>query len=512
MIDNLNPLLLCPGRVLMLCLCLLTTGCGGDDNSSTDEPSVSMLDHALRAEIVHHQLTGDPSKGRELPSIEDPKVQLGMQLFYSKALSGDMDTACVTCHHPVLGGGDALSLSVGVDAENPDILGIGRRHSASGEHYDGGPTVPRNAPTTFNLALWDKVLFHDGRVESLGGTAGKSGADGQGIRTPDVPFGEADPEAGANLSTAQARFPVTSPEEMKDFGWFHNLSNQEVRQYLQERLGDYGLPPGGPLAVNSWPALFAEVYGTASGAVEGVITFANIVDAIATYENSQVFVNTPWKAYVEGDEDALTDAQKRGALLFYRPVEAGGANCASCHSGDFFTDERFHNTAMLQVGRGKGDGENGSEDFGRYRETRQERDRYAFRTPSLINVTVTGPWGHAGAYTSLEGIVRQQLDPETAFYHYDWHQLDPAVQTDDAQTNTQRALDHWLAQVETGESQLQPVTLSDAQVDDLVAFMHALTDPCVLDRACLAPWIPDGYTQSPDDLRLDGMDESGNYW
>lgn len=510
MIDFLNPLFLRPGRALILCLCLLVAGCGGDD-SSTPTAESTTLDHALRAEIERHQLTGDPSHGRELPSINEPKAQLGMQLFYSQALSGDMDTACVTCHHPMLGGGDALSLPVGVDAEDPLILGTGRRHSAAGEHYDGGPTVPRNAPTTFNLALWDKVLFHDGRVESLGGTAGKNGADGLGIRTPDVPFGEADPEAGANLSTAQARFPVTSPEEMKDFGWFHNLSNQEVRHYLQERLGDYGLPPGGPLAVNHWPALFAEVYGTGAPAEE-VVTFAHIVDAIATYENSQVFVDTPWKAYVEGDKSALTEAQKRGALLFYRPVEEGGANCANCHSGDFFTDEGFHNTAMLQVGRGKGDGDTGTEDFGRYRETQRESDRYAFRTPSLINVAVTGPWGHAGAYTSLEGIIRQQLDPETAFYHYDWTQLDPAVQTDYAQDNTQRALDHWLAQLEAGDSRLQPVALSDTQVDDLVAFMHALTDPCVLDRDCLSPWIPDEYTESPDDLRLDGMDEYGNYW
>ncbi|HEY7886325.1 MAG TPA: cytochrome c peroxidase [Cellvibrionaceae bacterium] len=512
MINNLNLLTMRPAGALTFCICLLVAGCGGDSNQPSDGQPRSTLDHALRAEIELHQLTGDPSLGRNLPSIEDPKAQLGMQLFYTKALSGDLDTACVTCHHPMLGGGDALSLSIGVDAESPDILGMGRVHSTSGEHYDGGPSVPRNAPTTFNLALWDKVLFHDGRVESLSGTPGMNGADGSGIRTPDVAFAEADPEAGTNLSVAQARFPVTSPEEMKNFGWFEGISNQEVRQYLQERLGDYGLPPGGPLAVNHWPALFAEVYGTPGTAAEDVVTFANIADALAAYENSQVFVDTPWKKYVQGDEQALTAAQKRGALLFYRSIEQGGANCAGCHGGDFFTDEQFHNTAMLQVGRGKGDGDNGTEDFGRYRETGQEKDRYAFRTPSLINVAATGPWGHAGAYTSLEGIVRQQLHPEQMFYHYDWSQLDPTVQTHFAQDNTQRALDHWLTQLETGESQLQPVSLNDTQVADLVAFMHALTDPCVLDRACMSPWIPDEYSESPDDLRLDGMDEYGNYW
>ena len=130
----------------------------------------------------------------------------------------------------MLGGGDDLPLPIGVQAEAPDLLGPGRFHSLAhvindgGGEYDGGPTVPRNAPTTFNIALWDQVLFHDGRVESLGKTAGVNGDDGSGIRTPDSAFGVADTNSGANLTAAQARFPVTSPEEMKGFmvhcaGW-----------------------------------------------------------------------------------------------------------------------------------------------------------------------------------------------------------------------------------------------------------------------------------------------------
>ncbi len=72
-------------------------------------------------------------------------------------------------------------LSIGVGAETPDLLRSWTfpfsSHAVGGE-FDGGPTVPRNAPTTFNLAMWDQVLFHDGRVESLGKTAGANGDDG----------------------------------------------------------------------------------------------------------------------------------------------------------------------------------------------------------------------------------------------------------------------------------------------------------------------------------------------
>jgi len=45
------------------------------------------------------------------------KAQLDMKLFYTKSLGGDKDSACVTCHHPMLGGGDNLSLSIGSEAE-----------------------------------------------------------------------------------------------------------------------------------------------------------------------------------------------------------------------------------------------------------------------------------------------------------------------------------------------------------------------------------------------------------
>lgn len=71
-------------------------------------------DLELRGLINKHGLTGDPSMGRTMPSINSPKAQLGMRLFFNKALGRNKDAACVSCHHPLLGGGDALALSIGV--------------------------------------------------------------------------------------------------------------------------------------------------------------------------------------------------------------------------------------------------------------------------------------------------------------------------------------------------------------------------------------------------------------
>jgi len=469
------------------------------DNESYD----SAVDDALTAKIVELSLTGDPSLNRSLPNITDAKAQLGMKLFYSKALGGDKDSACVTCHHPALGGGDNLSLSIGAEAEQPDLLGQGRFHLSSGTNYDGGPTVPRNAPTTFNVGLWDKFLFHDGRVESLLKTPNENGAGG--IRTPDsIDIYTADALAGTNLAAAQSRFPVTSPEEMRGHSYAPG-SNAVLRTALEERLKGTSIAPVDSLPVNTWQSEFDAVYGAST-----TISYLLIADAIGEYERSQVFINTPWKSYIEGDTNAITHQAKLGALLFFRNRSEGGAACASCHKGDFFTDEGFHVVAMPQVGRGKGDGD-GSDDFGRFRETADDKDRYAFRTPSLINTEVYGPWGHAGGYTSLRAVVKHHSNPQAAIDNYDFNQLESSVQASKMSQNTQKAMDKLKANRQAGVISpiLQDSDLTEAQISQLVSFLISLTDPCVKDRACLAPWIPAGTDSDPDGLRLEAIDSNG---
>jgi cytochrome c peroxidase len=484
--------------------CLFLTGCFSGNSSQAPGPDAG-IDSSLRNLIAAHSLSGDGAIGRNIPSIESPTAQLGKALFFTKALSGTLDTACASCHHPVLGGGDDLVLPIGVHAEIPELLGPGRQHSPSGDHFDGGPTVPRNSPTTFNIALWDQTIFHDGRLQSLQPIIGNNG-QGTPIRTPDTVFGSADPLAGDNLSAAQSRFPVTSPEEMLGFT-FAELDNPGIRDMLTERLrGVRNLE----LSTNQWPAAFALAFGDESQDPDSVITFARVTQAIADYERSQVFVANPWRDYVQGNDNAISAAAKRGALVFFNAPQDGGAGCASCHSGDFFTDESFHVLAVPQIGRGKGDGSTGSDDFGRYRETGVEDDRYAFRTPSLLNVAVTGPWGHSGAYTRLADMVQHHANPELAVQNYDVNKLAAGVQTQHLVENSQAALAQLERLRNSGTSMLPDVALTEDQIADLVAFMESLTDPCVLDRECLSPWIPDENTPNPDGLRLDAVDQAGN--
>jgi len=509
-----------------------TTGPDGNTDSN------SKLDTELRDVISLAELTGDPSVGRNLPNIKDKLPQLGKLLFFSKALGGDKDSACVTCHHPALGGGDDLSLAIGVAAVNPDQLGPGRTHDTFALGWDGGPTMPRNVPSIFNVGMWDQAMFWEGRLNSMGKTPKMNGGDGAGIRTPDTPLNTADENAGDTLPVALARFPVTVNEEMRGFAFEAGKSNDAVRNHLAARLGNYGIGAG-ELQVNNWLPLFEKAFNsdaplsdsaqvTGTSQAETLITYANISKAIGEYGRSQVFVNSPWKAYVLGNNSAITESAKRGALLFFNPVTTDvnpttpdspptlqkiGAGCASCHSGDFFTDEQTHVVAIPQIGRGKGDGVFGDDDFGRFRETADPTDKYAFRTPTLLNVTSTGPWGHSGAYETLEGIVRHHLNVEQAVAEFDYSQLtQQGIQIEHAVVNTQKAVNQLVAkrnddaQSGTNSKSLQNVNLTDLQVSDLLAFLEALTDPCVEDRQCLAPWIPNDNDPDPDDLRIKAVD------
>ncbi len=489
--------------LLPLSITLLTaTACNNDHSFSGGGSSLTSNDTALQKIITENSLTGDPMTGKTIPDISSSQAQLGMRLFFSKSLGGDQDSACVTCHHPTLGGGDDLSLSIGVGANIPDLLGPGRLHNPNAAHYDGGPPVPRNAPTTFNLAGWNKVLFHDGRVESVGA----------GIRTPDSNFGSEDSLGGKNLVHAQARFPVTSPEEMKGFS-HDDKDNQGIRDFLASRLGGYDDGTGELSDTDYWLNKFRTALNKPNGTAEELVTEQNISFFISEYERSQSFVDTPWKKYIEGNKNALNKKAKKGALLFFNSVADGGAHCASCHSGDFFTDEKFHNLAMPQMGRGKGNGADKTDDFGRFRETKVVDDMYKFRTPSLINVEVTGPWSHAGAYTSLEAVIRHKMNPADALSNYDNSQLTQSgIQNlDKVQANTQKALAVLEADRQAGKDVIQNVELTDKQVGQLVEFLKALTDPCVKDNSCLAKWVPDPVTDAdPNGDQLDAVDADGN--
>lgn len=503
------------GSALLLGAC--GGGGGGDPAPSPPPPPPPpppTLDSQVRAAIAAQGLTGDPAAGRGLPSIDDPLAQLGKLLFFSKSLSGDLDTACASCHHPALGGGDGLSLPVGTGALDPDVVGPGRTTA------DGLPNVGRHSQSVLNIGLYDEGLFWDSRIESINKDARQNGSL-SGIRTPDTALGVADAAVppGATLADAQARFPVTVPEEMRG-SFLPGADGATVRQRLAARIGDYG-DGQGELMNNRWLEEFQKAFVSAQPA-EQLITFDNIALALAEYQRSMVFVDTPWNAYVRGDNNAISEAAKQGALLFYGTTAERRFDCGNCHGGDFFTDERHTVTGFPQLGPGKGDGVGGDADFGREQQTGDSAHRFAFRTPTLLNLTATAPYTHSGVYETLEDAGAHYFIPDVIFDQFRARggvcslqqfadHADCATLFPNLAAHTSEALAAMRSLRTTDPDSTFP-DLSFSPPSDgaaTFAFLLTLTDPCTLDRACLAPWIPTPG-EAPDDNQLNAVDANGN--
>jgi len=139
------------------------------------------------------------------------------------------------------------------------------------------------------------------------------------------------------------------------------------------------------LKVPGYQPLFEKAFG-------GPPTKERVAQAIASFERTVLSGNSRYDRFVAGDSSALSDSEKRGKDLFF-----GKARCVTCHLGPIFSDSAFHN---LGVGMGKK-----TPDLGRYAISRKDRDRGAFRTPGLRDVSRTAPYMHDGSQATLEEVV-----------------------------------------------------------------------------------------------------------
>lgn len=412
--------------------------------------------------------------GSPLPA----KVELGRNLFFDKILSGNLNISCASCHHSLAGTGDGLSLPVG---EGGNGLGVTRDTGTGGDSVH--ERVPRNAPPVFNLGAREFVrMFHDGRVEEDPG-------EPSGFRSP---AGDQLPAGLDNVLAAQAMFPVTSGTEMAGQPGENLLADEAAEGNLSGPGGVWDLIASSLQAIPEYLDLFKDAYPGVI-LVEEDITFVHAANAIAAFEASQWrFDNSPFDQYLRGKRVALSMEALFGMDLFY-----GKAKCGSCHSGAFQTDHGFHAIAMPQIGPGKGDNQagytDGHDDFGRERVTGNMNDRLRFRTPTLRNVALTAPYGHSGAFDSLEAVVLHHLDAVNSLQDYEDEQatLPPRADLDSADFLVMNDPARLVAIAEANE--LRTMKLDKREIQALLAFLHALTDPGALDMRKDVPMsVPSG--------------------
>ena len=279
-----------------------------------------------------------------------------------------------------------------------------RRNVAEGIHDQLGK---RRTPTVMNAALFQSQ-FWDGRAPRL---------------------------------EDQAKLPIVNPIEM-------------------------GQPSGeaAVAAIASDPKyvqMFKAAYGHAPN-------YADLGRAIASYERTLIFLDSPFDRWQAGDEDAISEQAKRGFALFN-----GKARCASCHminrSNPLGTDNRFHNVgvsarhqnfeslarqALAILSREEGAAGTAAVDklalttdmseLGRFMVTKRRSDIGAFKTEQLRNVAITAPYMHDGSMQTL------------------WDVMDHYNKGGEANPFL--------------DGGIEPLALSEAEIDEVVAFVFTLTD------------------------------------
>lgn len=367
----------------------------GDDYLTRGIPgsgplTVAELEEWLALEINHEPIQPilplglSAGSGQITGLQENPltraKIELGRQLYFDTRLSSDNTISCASCHHPDKGYGFDSQFAIGVDGQ------------------EGG----RNSPIAYNRIL-SGPQFWDGRAASL---------------------------------EEQAIGPIANPIEMANTHEAAIATLKKIPGYVMQFQAIFG--EGGVNIENVGKAIasFERVLVTGPSAYdyqEGMAKYKSLdEDQLADLEE---FEPAAYAAYLDlkrkAELNPMSESAKRGQELFFSQK----SNCSVCHVGANLADEKYHN---LGIGM-----EAETPDLGRFEVTKQEKDKGAFKTPTVRNVVYTAPYMHDGTLNTLEEVVE----------HY-------------AKGGTPNK---WLS------DKIVPLKLTDQDKKDLVNFMKACT-------------------------------------
>lgn len=433
--------------------------------------SEARLDDKLQKIIAIYNLR--PLEVREYS--RDPEMLLGQALFFDPVLSGPRSVSCSTCHILSYGLTDGLPRSIGVAG-----VGVGSLRRLS----HGRAVHPRRS-----LDLWNRdnnavnSFFWDGHVEVLDSTK----------RIFRSPMGSDLPRGFQNAMAVQAVVPITVSDEM--LGTYGSRSSSTLPVPHADQVDDLVTQRSYP----SVPAMMQSVYHQLLRRLLGVdskrspwqdeyrhmfakaypktpasrITIVEIGNAIAHYEEMAFAANaSPWDHYIAGDTSAISEQAKLGAVIFY-----GRARCAACHSGQLFSDFKYHSIGIFSKILVSGKLVN---DYGRWAVSGDQRDMYAFRTPPLRNVTRRPLYFHDGSSSSLYEAIARHVNPLARAGGYN---RDGSFAIDRAQIQS-------ISPLLTTEA----IRLSGPDVQELLAFLATLESQSRSKDEMIPSHVPSGLS------------------
>ena len=412
-----------------------------------------------------------PLKDNDFHEVNLKKAKIGQLLFYDKILSGNFNISCGTCHHHRFGGSDGLPLGIGEGGEGVGLL----RNGGSGISKIK-KRIPRNAPALWNLGAKEiSNIMHDGRISI-------SDIFQNNFNTPAeewLPLGL------DNILAAQALFPMTRQFEMSGNPGENEIVGNNIVDLSHRRLSIiWPILAKRVSKIPEYQNMFIEAFNDINSPQDiSIIHLGNAISAFISLEWRSI--DSPFDDFLNGNETALSDSAKKGMNLFF-----GKANCSSCHSGKLFTDQKFYALALPHFGPGRTRRfDPFVRDIGRMGESDKIEDAYRFRTPSLRNVSLTAPYGHNGAYETLEDIIKHHLDPKKMHKQWNPSMVNlPSVE--------------WLSDIDfisfsdkyernrlISKIDIDKVALSESEIKYLVQFLKSLTGKSMNNRPFGIPSI-----------------------
>ncbi len=405
------------------------------------------LDEALREKLKFFDVTPYKSLPENHSDEFQSKVILGRRLFIDTNLSGNKKISCLACHDPMKGLSNGLTLS-----QTEDGHGILRRNSSS--LYNVGDPL-----NTF--------MFWDGRVEYHPTT--------KTFTTPEPSLNGTNPKSLeiTNVLTsalaAQTLFPLLSHEEMRGKKGENEIAdaptNLEAWDKIIKRVTTES---DSQTYINLFNRAFPDTINNVQK-----INIGHAGEAMATFMRKQFQSNSsPFHLYLKGDNNAMTLPQKNGLLVF---IDRG--NCMACHQGSLLGNNSFF-TSVGVPGFGA---KPFSPDRGRG-EVSEKFTEFFFKTPSLINLSLTAPYMHNGAFKTIREVLNHYNNIRHSLHHFEISEDRKKEFPVDIKALTSPADINGIFNSIQAMFLKRGLGLSESELDDLEIFLsEALTDP---------KWVP----------------------
>ncbi len=405
-----------------LAIILILSACKKDDESRDYDGDLrDLLQTARSGNLATYQL---PSSEDFAQIPQDPnnplteaKVALGKLLYHETGLAikpklaeGRFTYSCSSCHHSRAGFQAGRKQGIG---EGGLGFGLGGESRDANSAYllDSLDVQPIRTPSVLNAAYQEVQLWN-----------GQFGA------------------TGLNAGT-ESQWTAGTPKAENHLG-YQGVEIQAIAGLKVHRMDiDAAFCES-----NEYKSYFEAAFPGLAG--EELYNRENAGLAIAAYERTVLANQSPFQKWLAGDNNAMLEVEKRGAVLFF-----GKANCSSCHSGPALNSMAFYALGMNDLdGQGiYGNSPAGAEELGRGSFTGNADDNYKFKVPQLYNLKDSPFLGHGGDFNSVREVIEYKNAAIPAKSDV------PASQLAD---------------------EFVPLGLTDQEMDDLTVFIeNALYDP-----------------------------------